>query len=249
MSIKAVSFDFWGTLFTEAPGGFEWYKDRRRLLLQQTARECGFDFSNGEIEDACHQEARVHYRIWREEHRTLPVVERLGSILRHLGAMLPDHVVSRVVREYEEGILEMPPVLVSGAREALVHLASKYPLGIISDVGFSPGRVLRRVLIGEGLLDLFDSLVFSDEVGCSKPDCRVFDQAARGLGVRPAEMVHIGDLEHTDISGAKAAGCRAIRFTGVTQMEQGETSADHVTADLREVPALIDLLSTDHGSS
>jgi FMN phosphatase YigB (HAD superfamily) len=53
--------------------------------------------------------------------------------------------------------------------------------------------------------------------------------------------VHVGDLEHTDVIGAKRAGYRAIRFTGVTPMEEdAATTADFVTDDLREIPRLVE---------
>jgi FMN phosphatase YigB (HAD superfamily) len=64
---------------------------------------------------------------------------------------------------------------------------------------------------------------------------------ATRLGAEPGQIAHIGDLEHTDIVGAKAAGCRAIRFVGVTPIEQGETTlADRVAMDWREVPAIVE---------
>jgi putative hydrolase of the HAD superfamily len=152
-------------------------------------------------------------------------------------------MLAAIVARFEEGILEHPPVLIRGAREALRSLAGRYRLGIISDVGFSPGRVLKQVLADNELLDVFDSLVFSDEAGCAKPHIEVFQRTARSLSADPGAMVHIGDLERTDIIGAKQAGFKAIRFTGVTPMEEDETTiADFVTDDLTDVPKLVELL-------
>ena len=242
MAIKAVSFDFWNTLFTEQPGAFKLYKERRRSLL--AAAVVSFrDVDHGELERACHLEAESHNKTWRQHHRTSAAGERVTSILSHLEICLPDGEIAELARRFEEGILEQPPMLVAGAREVLERLAGRYRLGIISDVGFSPGRVLKEVLASHGLLGAFDSLVFSDEAGCSKPHLAVFESTARSLAAEPHTIVHIGDLEHTDVFGAKQAGYRAIRFTGVTPMEEGEeTSADFITDDLTEVPRLIRML-------
>ena len=61
-------------------------------------------------------------------------------------------------------------------------------------------------------------------------------------------MVHIGDLERTDIAGAKLAGYRAIRFTGITRMEEGETTvADFVTDNWTEIPGLVQMLDEESG--
>jgi len=239
VAITSVSFDFWNTLFTEAPDGFSYYADRRQSLLQQAV--CEFrPVTAEEIITACRAEARLHHSIWISEHRTLRAEERISNCAGSLGVALPAAKLTDLAIAFEEGILERPPVLIEGARDVVVDLSHKYRLGIISDVGFSPGRVLRQVLRHAGVLDAFDSLVFSDEAGHSKPHREVFRLTSVALGASPAEIAHIGDLEHTDVIGAKQAGYRAIRFTGVTQMYSNEsTIADAVTEDLRQLPNLL----------
>lgn len=172
----------------------------------------------------------------------MPAVERVSTILNHLEVAVSEPALATIVARFEEGILEHPPLLIPGAREALSTLAQSYRLGIISDVGFSPGRVLKQVLADNDLLHLFDSLVFSDEAGRAKPHIEVFERTARSLSAEHGEMVHIGDLERTDIIGARQAGYRAIRFVGVTPMEEGETTiADFVTDDLTHIPRLVEM--------
>lgn len=226
----------------EQPGGYALYQGRRQRLLADALRACGV-YTDEQITDACVLESDAHNQIWRSEHRTLSTGERVRRMLEHLDARLPDHVVTDLTRAYEEGILERPPVLIDGARAAVEHLRARYRLGIISDVGFSPGRMLKRMLADNGLLEMFDSLVFSDEAGRAKPHREVFRRTAAQLGADPHEIVHIGDLEFTDIIGAKQAGCHAIRFTGVTPMSEGErTIADYVTDDWADVPRLVERL-------
>lgn len=242
MPIKAISFDFWHTLFTEQPGAFRLYQHRRRSFLAEMFPQHISRFES-DLAQACTIEAETHHRIWQEEHRTLPAFERVSTILSHLDVEVSEPVLATIVTRFEEGILEHPPVLIAGAREMLTTLSRNYRLGIISDVGFSPGRVLKRVLADNDLLDMFDSLVFSDEAGRAKPHGEVFELTSRALSAEPGAMVHIGDLERTDIEGAKQAGYRAIRFTGITPMEDGETTiADCVTDDLVEIPKLIEML-------
>jgi putative hydrolase of the HAD superfamily len=241
LGIKAISFDFWHTLFTERPGLFTLYQKRRRILLAEAVLTRR-DVPHSELEQACRAEAESHHRVWQEEHRTLDAVERVTSILNQLEVALPDVELAGLVAGFEEGILEHPPVMVTGASEVLHQLSNRYRLGIISDVGFSPGRVLKQVLAANGLLSVFDSLVFSDEAGRAKPHIEVFEATAQSLGVYPNEIVHVGDLERTDIIGAKLAGFHAIRFTGVTPMEEDETTAaDLVTNDLNDIPRLIEM--------
>jgi putative hydrolase of the HAD superfamily len=238
--IKAISFDFWNTLFTEQEGGFKLYQDTRRQILTKILCDHGQAFTAEAVAEAAHLEAESHHLIWTQEHRTLVAAERLQRILTRLNTSLPDEICAQVVAAYEEGILERPPTLVSGAREVIEELAGRFRLGIISDIGFSPGRVLRQVMEDAGVLQYFDSLIFSDEAGWSKPHPEVFRQTGAALQAPPQAIVHIGDLEHTDIVGANNAGFHSIRFVGITPMADGESSQAHyVTADLNEVPQII----------
>lgn len=239
LGIKAISFDFWNTLFTEQPGGFRFYYERRRELLAEALTQYG-DFTLEQIELAFLLEAKSHYRIWTEEHRTPSAAERLDRLLGLLGVRMEDGKRRELVAAFEEGILELPPAPVEGALEVMERLAGRCRLGIISDIGFSPGRVLRQVLKRAGLIEFFDSLIFSDEVGRSKPHVEVFRRSATELGAEPPHILHVGDLEHTDIVGAKRAGWRAIRFVGITPIKEEETTlADKVTSRLTEIPELL----------
>jgi len=61
-----------------------------------------------------------------------------------------------------------------------------------------------------GILDYFDAVVASDEVGAVKPDRRIFDEASKRLSLRPEQIVHVGDNHVDDLQGAEAAGFAAV---------------------------------------
>ena len=111
----------------------------------------------------------------------------------------------------------------------------------------SPGRVLRGMLRHHGLEDYFQGFVFSDEIGCSKPDPRMFHAAAEQLGVDLAAMVHIGDRDHNDIKGPQALGMKAVLFTAVRDADEDNTSADAICRDHAELPGIIDRLAAGQG--
>lgn len=68
---------------------------------------------------------------------------------------------------------------------------------------------LRPLLLELGLTDFFDDLLISLEIGSAKPDARIFLEAARRLGVRPPEILHVGDDPEADTEGAQQAGLQA----------------------------------------
>jgi len=127
--------------------------------------------------------------------------------------------------------------------ESLRALSSRFRIIIISDTGFEPGREIRNALERSGLLNLFHYGVFSDETGYSKPDERAFRLAAEKAGCVPEEMIHIGDRENKDISGAKAAGMKTLLFTGFRADDKDMTTADFTASNWGEIIKLITQVS------
>jgi putative hydrolase of the HAD superfamily len=93
-----------------------------------------------------------------------------------------------------------------------VHL--KYHTGVISNAMDGARHFLVHQL---DLGAIFDSLVYSYEVGVMKPDERIFQFALASLQVPAAEAVFIDDFEH-NVAGARAVGMQAILFRSPQQV-------------------------------
>ena len=61
-----------------------------------------------------------------------------------------------------------------------------------------------------GLLRYFAFVLTSAEIGCAKPDPRIFEAAAARLHVAPHRTLHIGDSAVDDAAGAHGAGLRPV---------------------------------------
>jgi putative hydrolase of the HAD superfamily len=61
-----------------------------------------------------------------------------------------------------------------------------------------------------GLPELMDVILVSGELGIHKPDVRIYEHAAKALGVSPEECVFVGDDPDSDILGALNAGMEAV---------------------------------------
>jgi putative hydrolase of the HAD superfamily len=57
-----------------------------------------------------------------------------------------------------------------------------------------------------------DCLLDSCEFGVEKPDPRLFQIALQQSGAAAGSTVHVGDLYHVDVLGARAAGLRGVLF-------------------------------------
>jgi putative hydrolase of the HAD superfamily len=100
--------------------------------------------------------------------------------------------------------------LVPGARELLNYLKSQgYKIGVISN-GFY--EVQHRKMVSSDIVEYFDAVVLSDDIGVNKPDKRIFDHALKKSNALADRTFIIGDNPDTDIAGAVNAGWRAIYF-------------------------------------
>jgi putative hydrolase of the HAD superfamily len=89
-------------------------------------------------------------------------------------------------------------------------------LGFCSELGIPVALVsnwdqrLRGLLTELGLVDRFQALVISAEIGVEKPDPEIFVHALRQLGCSAASTLHVGDSWREDILGAHALGMKAL---------------------------------------
>jgi putative hydrolase of the HAD superfamily len=234
--MKAVTFDFWKTLFFEGS-----YEELRVIYLRNVMNDLGIKRSLEEIAEAYESTHDYVHRVWAEEgYRHVPARERVDLMLRKLGVTVPESLKEKIIEYFEETILERPPRLKEGARETLENLHEKFKLGIICDTGMTPGRVMRMILEDAGILRFFESTVFSDEVGFNKPHRLIFERALNELGVKPQEAIHVGDLHKTDIVGAKGIGMKAVWI----RQDKGESTIIGCRADyeIESLPELVEIL-------
>jgi putative hydrolase of the HAD superfamily len=66
------------------------------------------------------------------------------------------------------------------------------------------------ILEGLGLRRYFDSMTISSEAGWAKPAPEIFRVALERHAIQPAEALHVGDSEDTDLAGARAAGIAGV---------------------------------------
>lgn len=61
-----------------------------------------------------------------------------------------------------------------------------------------------------GIGDWFDIALSAADVGAPKPDPAMFDQACGALGIRPGELLHVGDDPLRDVHAAHRFGARTF---------------------------------------
>lgn len=235
MAIRAITFDFWRTLFSDPREPVE----RRQIRINALCKVTGAP------PDAAHRALLTSETEFLQHHireqRTLGPIDAVAIVSRELGVSINDRDAHELAEIFGSAILHHPPVAIPGGLEAVRAAAARFPIGIISDAGISPGKSLRTILERNGYAPHFKHMAFSDEVGVAKPQALMFDSAARALGVDTNELLHIGDLEGTDIRGAKAVDARAALFVGDHDRYRTNNSADYIIEDWEQ---FLELLST-----
>lgn len=243
--IKVITIDFWNTIF-DSSNGIE--RNQLRVnTLKSKLSELGLNISDEKYQTAMKEAWEFFNDIWRNEQRTISTYDSVIFFWRYFSAPQDEDIINEVVKIFEECILYYPPTLFDGASEVIRKLASKYKLGIVSDTGFSPGRVLRSLLDKYAILEYFSAYSFSNETGVSKPHPKAYLSVLNSLNCSPENAIHIGDIEETDIEGAKNLNMRAIRFAAnqpdfLSENIEFHTKADFIAKSWKEVLEIINSL-------
>jgi len=218
MKIRAITFDVGGTLIAPWPSVGHVYAEvaaefvgsvpspdtLTRNFLRAWQRQSGFDYTRAG---------------WFALVR-----ETFGED----AAGLPDRFYPAVYERFAEAGCWR---IFEDALPALDALADRgLKLGIISNWDERLCPLLDRL----GLLSRFSTVVVSCEVGATKPAPQIFRRAVRELGVRPAELLHVGDSHACDVIGAESAGLRGL------QVQRGRPlTAPWQVAGLTQLTAVI----------
>jgi len=88
-----------------------------------------------------------------------------------------------------------------------------YKLGLLSNAD-----VMEKASWPDSPLSgMFDSVVFSCDVGFAKPEREIFELSLHSLGCLPAEAVFIGDGGSDELEGARKLGLETILMSGIIE--------------------------------
>ena len=104
----------------------------------------------------------------------------------------------------EPGVWELYPEVA----DVLEQLQPRFQLAVISNFD---GR-LRFILEHLGISKFFTHIFISSEIGADKPDPEIFRRALKLAGLKPDEVLHVGDDPERDWEAAKAAGLSIFRL-------------------------------------
>jgi FMN hydrolase / 5-amino-6-(5-phospho-D-ribitylamino)uracil phosphatase len=190
-NVRAVAFDLDNTLWDVGPvieraerRLHEWRNEHCPLIPQRVSLE--------EMRIARELLAR------EEPHNAHDFTYlRITSLARHARECgYEEEVAQRAFEVFFAARNELD--LFADVRPALERLKSRYLLATLSNGNADLTRI--------GLAEFFSLSLNARQIGVGKPHPRCFEKLASGLGLRPRDVVYVGDDPLLDVEAARSAG-------------------------------------------
>lgn len=233
--IKAITFDLWNTLFQNKS-----YSNNRINFLSNFLASKD---KNIEIDALKRGYDHIFLQYSDEDFdRHIYNETRIENVLNCLKINLTSTEIDEIIISIESEILSDPPLLKAGTFDTLKELSQEYKIGLISNTGITPGKMIKKVMEKYDILKYFQITIFSDEIGYYKPSAILFQEALKHLQSKPENTIHIGDLLHTDVKGAKDCGMLSIWFNDTNQKRQTDIIPDFEVKSMLEIIKIINNL-------
>ena len=206
--VRAILFDFGGTLYEISNSVTETWM---RLL-----KETGIAFSETHFYEGLRKarallDEQMEERIRSRRNPKMSEKEWItynSFILKKMGIKKNNtiRIAKRVTQELK--IVEEKYEIINGVKECLAALKRRYRLGIISNITHD----IRGYLKKDGVIDFFDVIGLSYELGSWKPDGEIFLKCCKIIGVKPKNTIYVGDSVNCDVKAALNVGMIPILF-------------------------------------
>ncbi len=243
-NIKWVTFDFWNTIYGDTKEKYRKADEIRINYISDILSKYKKTISYNMLMEAINHDRKVFYAVWREKHKTLLPEQRIKLLLNKLNLEISEEDTKILTKNFQNVIFKQTPILATNIKLVLDKLSNAgIKLGVISDTGYATGKQLKKLMGDENILKYFEAFSFSDETGVAKPQEKAFHYIFDACNIdEPEKMLHLGDLERTDIEGALNLGIKSGLYTGFYQLNGysfKSTKADICINDWSELPDYI----------
>lgn len=229
--VRAVFFDFVGTLITKA-GENVTHLNIVREVLKKAGRE---DLNAEEVWRAYEAESSALFSelAGKEAVKIRDVdTEAMRRVAENYGFTVPEDFWEISIRMHEEYGQLFPDALdtIRVLKDMGLHV------GIITD---SDNDYITAHLKALGIYELFDSITTSEEAGYFKPHPRPFQLALEKAGVKAEEALYVGDNPKKDCVGAKSVGMISVLLDPSGEKRTLWENCDFVVSSLSEVVEIV----------
>ncbi len=232
--MKAVCFDFAGTLFSDRA-----LRDAHLRQLRYVADTAGVEASDDDLRRAYRQGMGVAYRAIAlapsYSHRSL-FGRAFAETAVALGSAISEDAVQEAVDRQYRATIEEATIRPDAIAAIDVLRAAGLHVQVVSNID---EEQLQPMVDRFGLRDRLDAVTSSEGAGSCKPDPGIYRCALSKAGCEPGEALFVGDSVAHDIQGPAAVGMRTALLTADAKPAIGDIRPDHVIHSLAEVPHLV----------
>lgn len=231
--IKGIIFDYGGTLDT---GGDHWSE-----VIWNAYTQAGIAVDKAEFREAYVQAERELARtrhILPEHNFADLLLIKMQLELQWLSeqGLFPPAQVEAKAKEVADICYKSARDKVQEAVPVLEELSKKYKLELVSNFYGN----IRTVLEDFGISKYFPKIVESAVVGVRKPDPKIFSLGVKDLGLKPEEVLVVGDSFTKDIEPALKNGCKAVWIKGKGWTDEEDSrSYPETISSISQLPSLL----------
>lgn len=205
--IKGVSFDLWFTLIWGDDKLSEEYTRLRVYAIYKVLSRYNKSIKIEDIDKLFSYTA--HFRMTTHPKTTIKY------IVVAAGVDPDDRIVEETWRSYEESTYNLRPYVNEETYKLLRELKERgYKVGIVSNTSFSKEN-LEHIFNNIGLSDYIDVIISSATEEVKKPHPKIYHLLIERMGLKPEEIVHVGDKYIDDVVGAYLTGMHGVLYRGL----------------------------------
>jgi putative hydrolase of the HAD superfamily len=162
----------------------------------------------------------------------------IENLVHSIDPNIPDNIIEKA---FENRLMGMREALLNISRENITALKNLKntckKIGLISNADY----LEIDSWSDSPLAPLFDSTIFSCQVGFVKPQKEIYELCLKELGVSADDAIFVGDGGSNELVGARGIGMKTIMMTGVIKnfwphlIEERKDQADYIIEKISDL--------------
>lgn len=227
--IKGIIFDYGGTLDT---AGDHWSEVIWDAYQKANIAVDKPSFRVAYVEAERELARTLHILPEHDFHDLLLIKMRLELQYLAEESKFPPAQIEMKAAELAKLCYQAAKSQVEKAIPVLEDISKRYPLVLVSNFYGN----IETVLQDFGLKKFFPEIIESAVVGVRKPDPEIFNLGVKKLGLKPEEVLVVGDSYKKDILPAEKLGCKTIWIKGKGWTEEEDLQTHpNIIHDLTEL--------------
>jgi 2-haloalkanoic acid dehalogenase type II len=239
---EAILFDAYGTVLDVGT----YHRDITQHVVQQSKTLFGIATSVDEFNAYWNKEFELAFQdviAYCGEFRNMRDLYGISTknVFHRYGIHVQDAYIQELNYTYKKMLDEAVTILPNVKKTLDTLYANGLRLGMVSN-----GDTEELLAHLNGVSDLFEVIITSEEFEVYKPHPRIFNETLQKMGIAREKTAFVGDSIISDICGAKKAGLKTIWYNKRRRSQTHGLCSDFEIRDMAEVLEMVELNTQQH---